>query len=102
MHDSSCARRVLSALPWLFAPGFVWGHAMPTHLAADQTWRLWPGGVVYYEFVAAPIDANGWVLQPQHPVDAATRQAIVEAMRHIEQKTERAVLFIASPDHPRR
>ena len=102
MRDLFPFGRAVCAVLSLGVHGLANGHAMPTRIAEDQTWRLWPDGVVAYELIDRPLPADGAAIQPQRPVDAAARAALEAAMRQIQQQTGGAIVFVPSTDHPRR
>lgn len=95
-------RRRWPVLAALCAAPLAAGHALPQYIVEDQTWQLWPNGVVYYslESHAAPADGHWW--SERRPLDAAARQALDDAMRHMHERTGGALSFIEAPQRPDR
>ncbi|BEV73472.1 hypothetical protein THUN1379_29540 [Paludibacterium sp. THUN1379] len=102
MHVFSPRRNRMCALALFCLPALGWSHAMPTAIAEDQTWRLWPDGVVYYELIEQASHSDPAQSETRRPLDAAARQVLLEAMQHIRQRTAEAVVFVPSTDHPQR
>lgn len=92
-----CFRRHWPALAALCAAPLAAGHALPQYIVDDQAWQLWPNGVIYYslESRTVPADGHGW--SERRPVDAAARQALREAMRHLSERTDGALRFVEAP-----